>query len=75
MAGSVLKCLTMESIVSISGLCFMQNRKMITDKKNLVVEYLLFEDACNFVTFKNMLLAIGTNPISCLLLIVVQIFH
>lgn len=49
----------------VCALC--KNRKMKTDKKNVVVEYLLFEDACIFVTFKDMLLAIGTNPISCLL--------
>lgn len=37
-----------KNIVSISGLCFMQIGKQ-KQTKNLVVEYLLFEDACIFL--------------------------
>lgn len=64
---SVLKCLTMDNTVSMSGLCFMQIGKR-KQTKNLVVEYLLFKDACIFFcNFWGYMLAIGTNPISCLL--------
>lgn len=71
---SVLKCLTMEekkNIVSISGLCFMQIGKQ-KQTKNLVVEYLLFEDACIFfVIFKDMCWLLVPIPyrVSCLIVV------